>query len=229
MIEFRNVEKRYDDQTDGSALTNFDLTIGDGEFVFIIGESGAGKSTLLRLLMGEEKPTRGSVVVDGVNVGRIRPAKLPYYRRHFGMVYQDFRLLKDYTVYENVAFAQRVVGASPQGMKRRIPKILDQVGMADKADSLPGQLSGGEQQRAAIARAVVNGPMYLLADEPTGNLDPAGSEEVLRLLEAINRGGTTVIVVTHDAAVVNKARKRVVTLRDGTVVSDVEEGGYENA
>ena len=172
---------------------------------------------------------KGSVVVDGVNVGRIRPAKLPYYRRHFGMVYQDFRLLKDYTVYENVAFAQRVVGASPQGMKRRIPKILEQVGLADKADSLPAQLSGGEQQRAAIARAVVNGPMYLLADEPTGNLDPSGSAEVLRLLESINRGGTTVIVVTHDAAVVDRARKRVVTLRDGRVVSDREEGGYEDA
>ncbi len=229
MIEFRNVEKRYDDQTAGSALTEFDLTIEDGEFVFIIGESGAGKSTLLRLLMGEEKPTKGSVVVDGVNVGRIRPAKLPYYRRHFGMVYQDFRLLKDYTVYENVAFAQRVVGASLQGMKRRVPKILEQVGLADKADSLPAQLSGGEQQRVAIARAVVNGPMYLLADEPTGNLDPSGSAEVLRLLESINRGGTTVIVVTHDAAVVDKARKRVVTLRDGRVVSDREEGGYEDA
>ncbi|MBO4838915.1 MAG: cell division ATP-binding protein FtsE [Lachnospiraceae bacterium] len=229
MIEFRNVEKRYDDQTAGAALTDFNLTIGDGEFVFIIGESGAGKSTLLRLLMGEEKPTKGSVVVDGVNVGRIQPAKLPYYRRHFGMVYQDFRLLKDYTVYENVAFAQRVVNASPQGMKRRVPKILEKVGMADKADSLPAQLSGGEQQRAAIARAVVNGPLYLLADEPTGNLDPAGSREVLSLLEEINRGGTTVIVVTHDAPIVDKARKRVVTLREGSVVSDVEEGGYDNA
>ena len=229
MIEFRNVEKRYDDQTAGSALTDFDLTIGDGEFVFIIGESGAGKSTLLRLLMGEEKPTRGQAVVDGVNVGRIRPSRLPYYRRHFGMVYQDFRLLKDYTVYENVAFAQRVVSASPQGIKRRVPRILEQVGLADKADSLPAQLSGGEQQRAAIARAVVNGPLYLLADEPTGNLDPAGSEEVLRLLEEINRGGTTVIVVTHDVAVVNKARRRVVTLRDGRIVSDREEGEYGDA
>ena len=229
MIEFRNVEKRYDDQTAGSALTDFDLTIGDGEFVFIIGESGAGKSTLLRLLLGEEKPTRGQVVVDGVNVGRIRPSRLPYYRRHFGMVYQDFRLLKDYTVYENVAFAQRVVSASPQGIKRRVPRILEQVGLADKADSLPAQLSGGEQQRAAIARAVVNGPLYLLADEPTGNLDPAGSEEVLRLLEEINRGGTTVIVVTHDVAVVNKARRRVVTLRDGRIVSDREEGEYGDA
>ena len=229
MIEFRNVEKRYDDQTAGSALTDFDLTIGDGEFVFIIGESGAGKSTLLRLLMGEEKPTRGQVVVDGVNVGRIRPSRLPYYRRHFGMVYQDFRLLKDYTVYENVAFAQRVVSASPQGIKRRVPRILEQVGLADKADSLPAQLSGGEQQRAAIARAVVNGPLYLLADEPTGNLDPAGSEEVLRLLEEINRGGTTVIVVTHDVAVVNKARRRVITLRDGRIVCDREEGEYGDA
>lgn len=230
MIEFRNVEKRYEDQTTGgAALTDFNLTIQDGEFVFIIGDSGAGKSTLLKLLMGEEKVSKGAVVVDGVNVGRIRRSKLPYFRRHFGVIYQDFRLLKDYTVYENVAFAQRVVGANPQSMKRRIPKMLDQVGLGDKGASLPSQLSGGEQQKAALARALVNGPLYLLADEPTGNLDPASSEEVIRLLEDINRSGTTVIVVTHDAAMVDLFRKRVVTLKEGTVISDQEEGGYDNA
>ena len=229
MIEFRNVEKRYEDQEKSSALSDFNLTIKDGEFVFIIGDSGAGKSTLLKLLMGEEKASKGSVVVDGVNVARIRRSKLPYYRRHFGVIYQDFRLLKDYTVYENVAFAQRVVAANPQSMQRRIPKMLEQVGLADKAESLPSQLSGGEQQRAALARALVNGPLYLLADEPTGNLDPTSSQEVMRLLEEINRSGTTVIVVTHDVAMVDLMQKRVVTLKDGSVVSDQEQGGYENA
>lgn len=229
MIEFRNVEKRYEDQEKGSALTGFNLTIKDGEFVFIIGDSGAGKSTLLKLLMGEEKASKGMVMVDGVNVGRIRRSKLPYYRRHFGVIYQDFRLLKDYTVYENVAFAQRVISANPQSMQRRIPKMLEQVGLADKAESLPSQLSGGEQQRAALARALVNGPLYLLADEPTGNLDPTSSQEVMRLLEDINRSGTTVIVVTHDVAMVDLMQKRVVTLKEGSLISDQEKGGYENA
>ena len=229
MIEFRNVEKRYEDQEKGAALTDFNLTIKDGEFVFIIGDSGAGKSTLLKLLMGEEKASKGAVVVDGVNVGRIRHHKLPYYRRHFGVIYQDCRLLKDYTVYENVAFAQRVIAANPQSMQRRIPKMLDQVGLAEKADSLPSQLSGGEQQLAALARALVNGPLYLLADEPTGNLDPVSSQEVMRLLEEINQSGTTVIVVTHDVAIVDRMQKRVVTLKDGSVVSDQAKGGYDNA
>ena len=229
MIEFRNVEKRYEDQNAGAALTDFNLTIKDGEFVFIIGDSGAGKSTILKLLMGEEKASKGMVMVDGVNVGRIRRSKLPYYRRHFGVIYQDFRLLKDYTIYENVAFAQRVVGANPISMKRRIPKMLEQLGLGEKAESLPTQLSGGEQQRAALARALVNGPLYLLADEPTGNLDPASSQEVMRLLEDINRSGTTVIVVTHDVAMVDLMRKRVVALKDGQVIRDQQEGGYENA
>ncbi len=229
MIEFRNVEKRYEDQNAGAALTDFNLTIKDGEFVFIIGDSGAGKSTILKLLMGEEKASKGMVMVDGVNVGRIRRSKLPYYRRHFGVIYQDFRLLKDYTIYENVAFAQRVVGANPISMKRRIPKMLEQLGLGEKAESLPTQLSGGEQQRAALARALVNGPLYLLADEPTGNLDPASSQEVMRLLEDINRSGATVIVVTHDVAMVDLMRKRVVALKDGQVIRDQQEGGYENA
>ncbi|MBP3729085.1 MAG: cell division ATP-binding protein FtsE [Lachnospiraceae bacterium] len=229
MIEFRHVEKRYQDQNLGSALTDFNLTIEDGEFVFIIGDSGAGKSTLLKLLMGEEKASKGAVMVDGVNVGRIRRSRLPYYRRHFGVIYQDFRLLKDYTVYENVAFAQRVISASSQTMGRRIPMVLEQVGLTDKADSLPSQLSGGEQQRAAMARALVNDPLYILADEPTGNLDPTSSQEVMRLLEDISRSGTTVIVVTHDVAMVDLMQKRVVTLKEGSVVSDQEQGGYGNA
>ena len=179
--------------------------------------------------MGEEKASKGAVMVDGVNVGRIRRSRLPYYRRHFGVIYQDFRLLKDYTVYENVAFAQRVISASSQTMGRRIPMVLEQVGLTDKADSLPSQLSGGEQQRAAMARALVNDPLYILADEPTGNLDPTSSQEVMRLLEDISRSGTTVIVVTHDVAMVDLMQKRVVTLKEGSVVSDQEQGGYGNA
>ena len=169
------------------------------------------------------------VVVDGINVGKLKNKKLPYYRRHFGVIFQDFRLLQDYTVYENVAFAQRVVSASPKGMKRRVPKILAEVGLSEKLQSLPSQLSGGEQQRVALARAIVNGPQYLLADEPTGNLDPANSEDVMRLLEGINRSGTTVIVITHDAGIVNRLRKRVVAMKDGQIVSDEKEGGYPNA
>ena len=229
MIEFRTVNKIYEGAGGSHALHDFSLEIADGEFVFVIGDSGAGKSTLIKLLLGEEKPSSGMVMVDGTNVGRLRAARLPFYRRHFGVIFQDFRLLQNQTVYENVAIAQRVVSASPRGMKRRIPKILAEVGLSGKAKSLPSQLSGGEQQRVAIARAVVNGPQYLLADEPTGNLDPANSEEVMNLLESFNRSGTTVIVVTHDAAMVNRFRKRVVTMKEGRVVSDVPEGGYENA
>ena len=229
MIEFRRVNKVYDEAVQTHALQDFSLTIEDGEFVFIIGDSGAGKSTMVRLLLGEERPTSGMVVVDGVNVGKLKNKKLPYYRRHFGVIFQDFRLLQNYTGSENVAFAQRVVSAAVRGMKKRVPKILNEVGLGEKLKSLPSQLSGGEQQRVALARAVVNGPQYLIADEPTGNLDPANSEEVMRLLESFNRSGTTVIVVTHDAAIVDRFRKRVVSMKDGRIVSDVSEGGYENA
>ena len=229
MIEFRRVNKIYEGAVRAQALTDFNLTIGDGEFIFIIGDSGAGKSTLIKLLMGEEKATSGSVLVDGVNVGKLRSWQLPKYRRHFGVIFQDFRLLQNYTVFENVAFAQRVVSASKKGMLKRVPRILSVVGLEEKQKSYPSQLSGGEQQRVALARAVVNGPQYLLADEPTGNLDPANSLEVMRLLEDFNRSGTTVIVVTHDAAMVDQFRKRVVTMKDGQVLSDVQEGGYVHA
>ena len=229
MIEFRRVSKTYNGAVKADALNEVSLTIEEGEFVFIIGDSGAGKSTLIRLLLGEEKPTSGSVLIDGVNVGKLKKWQLPRYRRHFGVIFQDFRLLQNYTVYENVAIAQRVISASRKGMKKRVPRILAEVGLEEKKKSLPAQLSGGEQQRVAIARAVVNGPQYLLADEPTGNLDPANSEEVLRLLEKFNRGGTTVIVVTHDVEMVNRFRKRVVMMKDGQIVSDIQEGGYANA
>lgn len=229
MIEFRRVSKTYSGAVKAEALSEVSLIIEEGEFVFVIGDSGAGKSTLIKLLMGEEKASSGSVLVDGINVGKLKNWQLPRYRRHFGVIFQDFRLLKDYTVYENVAFAQRVVSASRKGMKKRVPRILAEVGLEEKQKSFPSQLSGGEQQRVALARAVVNGPQYLLADEPTGNLDPANSEEVMRLLEKFNRSGTTVIVVTHDVAMVNRFRKRVVMMKDGQIVSDIREGGYANA
>ena len=229
MIEFRRVSKTYNGAVKAEALSEVSLSIEEGEFVFIIGDSGAGKSTLIKLLMGEEKASSGSVLVDGINVGKLKNWQMPRYRRHFGVIFQDFRLLKEYTVYENVAFAQRVVGATRKGMKKRVPRILSEVGLEEKQKSYPSQLSGGEQQRVALARAVVNGPQYLLADEPTGNLDPANSEEVMRLLENFNRSGTTVIVVTHDVAMVNRFRKRVVMMKEGKIISDIREGGYANA
>ncbi len=229
MIEFSGVSMTYYEETTTQALKDINLKIEDGEFVFIIGDSGAGKSTLIRLLLGEERPTEGTITVDGIDVGKIPNRRLPRYRRHFGVIFQDFRLLKDYNVYENIAYAQRIISASPRAMKRRIPKLLAMIGLEDKAKSYPGQLSGGEQQRVAIARAVINGPFYLLADEPTGNLDPANSEEVMKLLQRFNSTGTTVIVVTHDAPMVDRFRKRVIAMRDGCIVSDVQEGGYENA
>ena len=224
MIEFRRVNKYYEDGSGSHALKDFDLTVEDGEFLFIIGDSGAGKSTLFRLLLGEEKPSSGTVLVDGSDVSRIRRSRLPYYRRHFGVVFQDFRLLKDHTVYENVAMAQRVISATRAGMKKRVPKILAEVGLSGKEKSLPSQLSGGEQQRVAIARAVVGGPQYLLADEPTGNLDPSTSADVLSLLAGFRNSGTTVIVVTHDMSLIDLYPCRVITMRDGQIVSDERRG-----
>ncbi|MBQ4425429.1 MAG: cell division ATP-binding protein FtsE [Lachnospiraceae bacterium] len=229
MIEFSHVHKIYNEETTSHALKDINLKIEDGEFVFIIGDSGSGKSTLIRLILGEEKPTSGTITVDGIDVAKLPSRKLPQYRRHFGVIFQDFRLLKDYSVYENIAYAQRIVSASPKAMHRRIPKLLAMIGLEEKAKSYPPQLSGGEQQRVAIARAVVNGPFYLLADEPTGNLDPANSEEVINLLQRFNSTGTTVIMVTHDAQMVNRFRKRVITMHDGEIVRDIQEGGYDNA
>ena len=220
MIQFRQVSKQYYDGAKTKALEGVDLSIDDGEFVFIVGDSGAGKSTLLKLLMGLERPTAGSILVDGLNVGQMKYSRLPQYRRRFGCIFQDFQLLKDYNVYDNVAFAQRVIGTKQANIKKRVPKALAAVGLEDKAKSYPSQLSGGEQQRVAIARALVNGPFYLIADEPTGNLDQTNTAEVMALLEELNRVGTTVIVITHDAAVVEQMQKRVVELKDGRIVSD---------
>ncbi len=229
MIQFRQISKQYNDSAKTMALDGIDLSINDGEFVFIVGDSGAGKSTLVKLLMGMERPTSGTILVDGKNVGQMDRKKLPIFRRRFGCIFQNFQLLKDFNVYENVAFAQRVIGTKRRNMKKRVPKALAAVGLEDKLKSYPSQLSGGEQQRVAIARAVVNGPLYLIADEPTGNLDQSNTEEVMALLDSFNRTGTTVIVITHDAQMVEKMQKRVVELKCGKIISDTAWHAAEKA
>ena len=224
MIEFKNVSKKYKNGT--HALEDINLKVNDGEFVYIMGPTGSGKSTLIKLLDGEEVPTGGSVIVNGVNVGRLRKSKVYLYRRKIGVVFQNFRLLKDRTVYENVAFAQRVVETPSRYIRRQVPAVLSLVGLADKYKSYPRQLSGGEQQRVALARALVNKPDIILADEPTGNLDPKNSWDIMNLLDEINSKGTTVVVVTHNKEIVNVMKKRVITLKKGVIVSDVQKGGY---
>ena len=220
MIQFRQISKQYNDGAKTLALDGVDLSIRDGEFVFITGDSGAGKSTLVRLLMGMEKPTSGTILVDGINVAQLERSKLPQYRRRFGCIYQDFQLLSDFTAYDNVAFAQRVIGTKAKNIKKRVPKALAEVGLEEKAKSYPSQLSGGEQQRVAIARALVNGPLYLIADEPTGNLDRTNTDEVMALLEAFNNSGNTVIVITHDEQVVERMHKRVIEMKSGRIIAD---------
>ena len=207
-------------------LKSISLTIDDGEFVFITGRSGSGKSTLMKILLKEVEPTSGRVVVNDMDLGRMPRRYVPKYRRTLGVVFQDFRLLKDRTVYENVAFAQRVIGAPPRTIRESVPRMLKLVGLSSKYKSYPHQLSGGEQQRVAIARALINDPAVLLADEPTGNLDPHNSMEIMRLLEEINRRGTTVVVVTHSREIVNAMHKRVITIDRGMIIGDEEEGGY---
>ncbi len=210
-----------------NALEDVNIHIDDGEFVFVVGESGSGKSTLIKLLTKELDATSGKVVVNGKRLDRIRRRQIPYYRRDIGCVYQDFRLLKDRDVYNNVAFAQRVISASNRSLKRNVPKVLSLVGLAAKYKSKPDQLSGGEQQRVAIARALVNSPKILLADEPTGNLDPNNAWEIMQLLEEINQAGTTVLVVSHNTTIVEAMNKRVIKLHLGHVVDDTgdEMGG----
>ncbi len=213
-----------------NALEDVNIHIDDGEFVFVVGESGSGKSTLIKLLTKELEATSGKIVVNGKRLDRVRRRQIPYYRRDIGCVYQDFRLLKDKDVYDNVAFAQRVVSASNRSIKRNVPKMLSLVGLAAKYKSKPNQLSGGEQQRVAIARALINSPKILLADEPTGNLDPNNSWEIMKLLEQINQYGTTVLVVSHNTTIVEAMHKRVITLQLGHVVSDTRaEMGGETA
>ena len=218
MIELTEVTKVYSKGV--AALNGVNLKIDQGEFVFIVGDSGSGKSTLIRLLMKELEPTSGTIVVNGQNLGRLRHRKIPKYRRCLGVVYQDFRLLKDRNIYDNIAFAQRVVEQPVRVIKQKVPAALSLVGLAQKYKSFPQELSGGEQQRVAIARAIVNEPAILLADEPTGNLDPTNSWEIMKLLEEANERGTTVLVVTHNQEIVNAMQKRVVTMNKGVIVSD---------
>jgi len=227
MIEFLNVTKRF---PNGSvALSDVSLRIGKGEFVFVVGPSGAGKTTLVKLIYREETPTSGDVLVGGRSVVSLRPWAVPYLRRRIGVVFQDFRLLPNRTVFENVAFAMRVIEAPARQIAREVPKALELVGLAGKAQSYPSELSGGEQQRIALARAMVNNPAVLLADEPTGNLDPETAWGIMTLFEEINRRGTTVVIATHARTIVNAMHKRVVALEAGRVVRDETEGAYDRA
>lgn len=224
MITLENVSKSY--AKGQPALNDVSLHIDKGEFVFIVGNSGSGKSTLIKLLLKELEPTSGTIIVNDQNLGKLKRRQIPKYRRGVGVVFQDFRLLKDRNVYENVAFAQRVIEKPNRIIKKRVPEILTLVGLAEKYKSFPRELSGGEQQRVALARALVNRPNILLADEPTGNLDPKNSLDIMKLLEEINERGTTVLVVTHNREIVNSFKKRVITMRKGVIVSDKQEGEY---
>ena len=218
MIQLEHVSKSFSQGI--PALNDVSLHISEGEFVFIVGDSGSGKSTLIKLLLKELEPTSGDITINGTNIRKLPHRKVPYFRRNVGCVFQDFRLLKDRNVYDNVAFAQRVVGASSRSIRQKVPMMLSMVGLAAKYRSFPRQLSGGEQQRVAIARALVNNPRILLADEPTGNLDNNNAWEIMNLLEMINSRGTTVVVVTHNMEIVRAMGKRVITIQKGTVVSD---------
>ena len=224
MIDLVDVTKTY--ETGTHALNGIDMHIDDGEFVFLVGESGSGKSTIIKILTGELKPTSGSVFVNNFQVETLRRSKIPYMRRTLGIIFQDFRLIENMTVYENVAFAMRVVGAKNSEIKHRVPYVLELVGLETKGRRLPNELSGGEQQRVAIARALVNNPSMIIADEPTGNLDPVRSFEIMLLLERINALGTTVMVVTHEKTLVDRFTKRVVAISQGKVISDGMDGYY---
>ena len=218
MIRLIDVFKEYDNGT--KALKGVNMRIDDGEFVFLVGPSGSGKSTVIKLITAEIAATEGRLMVNGYNLTNITPRQVPYMRRTLGIIFQDFRLIEKKTVYENLAFAMRAIGASNRELKRRIPYVLQLVGLEQKANRYPGELSGGEQQRVAIARALVNNPDTIVADEPTGNLDPSRSLEIMMLLERINELGTTVLVVTHEMGLVKRFAKRVVTIEDGLVTSD---------
>jgi cell division transport system ATP-binding protein len=226
MIRLEHVSKSY--SAGIPALNDVSLEIEDGEFVFIVGDSGSGKSTMIKLLLKELEPTQGYINIGGKNLSRIRSRQIPMFRRNIGVVFQDFRLLGDRNVYENVAFAQRVIGEPNSHIKRKVPLMLSMVGLAEKYRSYPKQLSGGEQQRVAIARALINEPGILLADEPTGNLDNNNAWEIMKLLEEINNKGTTVIVVTHNLEIVKVMKKRVITIKKGTIVSDSKQGDFDD-
>ena len=224
MIRLSDVVKEYESGT--TALKGISLRIEDGEFVFLVGPSGSGKSTIIKLLTGEIVPTSGQIAVNGFSLTNIAERQIPLLRRSIGIIFQDFRLIEKKTVYENLSFAMRAVGASPREIKKRIPYVLELVGLEEKTDRYPNEISGGEQQRVAIARALINNPSTIIADEPTGNLDPARSLEIMRLLERINQLGTTMVVVTHEKDLVNQFKKRVVTLEQGAITSDGDGVGY---
>jgi cell division transport system ATP-binding protein len=225
VINFDNVSKQYKN-SNTPALDGINLNIEQGEFVFLVGQSGSGKSSLLRLLLKEETPSSGTVTVDGIDVAKLPNRKVPAFRRTMGIVFQDFRLLPGKTVFDNVSFGMEVIGKSKKEIQQRIPALLELVGLEEKAHRLPSELSGGEQQRVALARAFVNKPKLLLADEPTGNLDPSTSVGIMKLLDRINRTGTTIVMATHDVAIVDQMRKRIVQMENGKIIRDQERGMY---
>ena len=224
MIEFKNVSKVYDTGTE--AVHNANFKIDKGEFVFLVGSSGSGKSTLIKLILKEEEPTKGNIIINGKDTTFLKPKRVPFLRRSMGVVFQDFRLLPDKTVYENVAFAMYIVKATPRHIKRQVPMVLSLVGLSAKAKMYPNELSGGEQQRVALARALVNNPSMIIADEPTGNLDPDTAWEIMNLLNDINLRGTTVVMATHAKNIVDEVNKRVIHIDKGNIISD-RKGGYE--
>ena len=225
MIQFKEIQKTYDNGT--KALKGIEFRIEDGEFVFLVGPSGSGKSTIVKLITAEDAPTQGRLMVNGYNLNTIRPGQVPFMRRSLGVIFQDFRLIEKKTVEENLTFAMRAIGASPREIRKRIPYVLELVDLGEKAKCQPAELSGGEQQRVAIARALVNNPQMILADEPTGNLDPTRSLEIMTLLERINQLGTTLLVVTHERELVDRFSRRVISIDSGRIISDVT-GGYYN-
>ena len=226
MIEFKNVSKVY--KNDVKALSNVDIKIKAGEFVFLVGPSGAGKSTFIKMLLKEVEPTTGNIVMGDTELSTVKRKQIPYHRRKIGMIFQDFRLIPTLNVYENVAFAMRVVEASDKEIRKRVPMVLSLVGLSNKYKMFPNQLSGVEQQRLSIAWAIVNNPQLLIADEPTGNLDPETAQEIMSLIDDINKAGTTVIMATHAKDIVDDMRRRVIAIDKGEVVRDVKRGGYED-
>lgn len=224
MLEFIEVNKIYNN--DVCALKDLSFRVEDGEFIFLIGASGAGKTSIIKMLLREIKPSSGEIIVDNVNIVKLRNRKIPELRKTMGVVFQDFRLLEGKTVFDNIKYPLQILGVSKKEITRRVNEILELVGLSDRASSFPNQLSGGEQQRVCIARALVNRPKYLIADEPTGNLDPNTSEDIMKLLLDVNAKGTTVIVSTHDKDIVNKLKKRVISMDHGKMINDEEHGGY---
>ena len=226
MIEFKNVSTTYDTGTE--AVNNANFRIEKGDFAFLVGASGSGKSTLIKLILKEEEPTTGNIIINGKDTTFLKPNRVPYLRRSMGVVFQDFRLLPDKTVYDNVAFAMHVVRSTPKHIRRQVPMVLSLVGLSAKAKMYPGELSGGEQQRVALARALVNNPSMIIADEPTGNLDPDTAWDIMTLLNDINMRGTTVVVATHAKDIVDRMKKRVIEIHKGEIIRDSKKGGYNS-